>query len=108
MLISKMQTYLSDKIPPKKVIIKKRKIGTYKIRNWFSNFNFLGGHFVTGQVCFYEISIYPRFLIPYMTYFNKKIPPQKSRFSYFLTQNRKNMETLRYLLPIQDYRSIVT
>jgi hypothetical protein len=33
MLISKMQTYLSDKMPPKKVTIKKRKImGLSKFR----------------------------------------------------------------------------
>jgi hypothetical protein len=48
MLISKMQTYLSDKMPPKKVIIENRKkMGLGKIRKQFFNYNFLGGHFVT-------------------------------------------------------------
>jgi hypothetical protein len=48
MLISKMQTYLSDKMLPKKVKNKKRKkMGLGKFRIQFFNFNFLGGHFVT-------------------------------------------------------------
>ncbi len=48
MLISKMPTYLSDKMPPKKVKIKKReKMGLSKFRKQFFNFNFFGGHFVT-------------------------------------------------------------
>jgi hypothetical protein len=48
MLISKMQTYLSDKIPPKKVKIKKRKkMGLSKFRKQFFSFKFLGGHFDT-------------------------------------------------------------
>jgi hypothetical protein len=48
MLISKMQTCLSDKMPPKKVKIKKRKkMGLSKFRIQFFNFNFFGGHFVT-------------------------------------------------------------
>jgi hypothetical protein len=48
MLVSKMQTYLSDKMPPQKVIIKKRKkMGLGKIRKQFFNYNFFGGHFVT-------------------------------------------------------------
>jgi hypothetical protein len=48
MLISKMQTYLSDKMPSKKVkIIKRKKMGLRKFRKQFFNFNFFGGHFVT-------------------------------------------------------------
>jgi hypothetical protein len=48
MLISKMQTYLSDKMPPKKVKIKKRtKLGLSKFRKQFFNFNFFWGLFVT-------------------------------------------------------------
>ncbi len=48
MLISKMQTYLNDKMPPKKVIIDKRKkMGLGKIRKQVFNYNFFGGHFVT-------------------------------------------------------------
>jgi hypothetical protein len=48
MPISKMQTYLSDKMPPKKVKIKKRKkMGLGKIRKQFFNYNFFGGLFVT-------------------------------------------------------------
>ncbi len=43
-----MQTYLSDKMPPKKVKIKKRKkMGLSKFRKQFFNFNFFGGNFVT-------------------------------------------------------------
>ncbi len=46
--ISKMQTCLSDKMPPKKVKIKKRKnMGLSKFRKQFFNFNFFGGYFVT-------------------------------------------------------------
>jgi hypothetical protein len=48
MLISKMQTYLSEKMPQKKLKIKKRqKMGLSKFRKQFFNFNFFGGHFVT-------------------------------------------------------------
>jgi hypothetical protein len=82
MLISKKQICLSDKMPPKKVKIKKRKkMGISKIRKQFFNFNFFWGHFVTKtklensfliltffggilsirQVCFFEFSI--KFLI---------------------------------------------
>jgi hypothetical protein len=47
MLISKMQTYLSDKMLPKIVKIKKRqKMGLCKFRKQFFNFNFFWGHFV--------------------------------------------------------------
>jgi hypothetical protein len=47
MLISKMQTYLSDKMPPKKVKIKKQqKMGLSKFRKQFFNFTFFWGHFV--------------------------------------------------------------
>jgi hypothetical protein len=44
MLVSKMQTYLSDKMPPKKVKIKKRqKMGLSKFRKQFFYFNFFRG-----------------------------------------------------------------
>jgi hypothetical protein len=44
----KMQTFLSDEMPPKKVKIKKRqKMGLSNFRKQFFNFNFFGGHFVT-------------------------------------------------------------
>jgi hypothetical protein len=44
MLISKKKTCFSDKMPPKKVKIKKQnKIGLSKIRKQFFNFNFFGG-----------------------------------------------------------------
>ncbi len=57
MLISKMQTYLSHKMPPKKVIIEKRKkMGLGKIRKQFFNYNFFGGLLSLRQVYFYEIS----------------------------------------------------
>jgi hypothetical protein len=43
-----MQTYLSDKMPPIKVKIKKRqKMGLSKFRNSFLILTFFGGHFVT-------------------------------------------------------------
>ncbi len=43
MLISKMQTYLGDKMPPKKVKIKKRKkIGLTKLENSFLIITFWG------------------------------------------------------------------
>jgi hypothetical protein len=48
MLISKLQTYLSDKMPPKKVKIKKRKKWDLaKLENSFLIISFFGGHFVT-------------------------------------------------------------
>jgi hypothetical protein len=54
MLISKMQTYLGDKMPPKKVIIKKRqKMGLSKFRKQFINFNFFWVHFVTKTSLFF-------------------------------------------------------
>jgi hypothetical protein len=43
MLISKMHTYLSDKMPPKTVKIKKKKMGLSYIRKQFFNFNFFRG-----------------------------------------------------------------
>ncbi len=48
MLISKMQTYLSDKMPPKKVEIKKRK--KWDLANLEFSFlilTFFGGLFIT-------------------------------------------------------------
>jgi hypothetical protein len=48
MLISKVQTYLSNKMPPKKVKIKNvKKMGLSKFGKQFFNFNFFGRHFVT-------------------------------------------------------------
>ncbi len=69
-----MQTYLSDKMPPQKVIIKKRKkMGLGKIRKQFFNYNFFGGHFVTKtSLLFWNQHKIPDFLIPYMTYYKKK------------------------------------
>ncbi len=69
-----MQTYLGDKMPPKKVIIKKRqKMGLSKFRKQFINFNFFWVHFVTKTSLFFwnQFKILD-FLIPYMTYFKKK------------------------------------
>jgi hypothetical protein len=57
MLISKMQTYLSDKMLPKKVKIKKRK--KWDLANLeFSFFilTFLGGILSQRQVYFFELS----------------------------------------------------
>jgi hypothetical protein len=47
MLISKKQTYLSDKMHQKKVKLKNEKMGLSKIRKPFFNFNFFEGQFVT-------------------------------------------------------------
>jgi hypothetical protein len=48
MLISKMQTYLNDKMPPKNFKNKKQqKMGLSKFRKQFFNFNFFSGNFVT-------------------------------------------------------------
>jgi hypothetical protein len=41
MLISKMQKYLRDKMPPKKVQIKKQKKDLAKLENGFLNLTFL-------------------------------------------------------------------
>ncbi len=58
MLISKMQTYLGDKMPPKKVKIKKRqKIGTANLEDIFLILTFFGGILSLRQVCFFEISL---------------------------------------------------
>ncbi len=58
MLVSKMQTYNCDKMPQKKVKIKKRtKMGLSKFRKQFFNFNFFWGHFVTKTSLLFEISL---------------------------------------------------
>ncbi len=46
--LKKRQTYLSDKMPPKKLKLKNEKMELSKIRKQFFNFNFFlgGGHFV--------------------------------------------------------------
>jgi hypothetical protein len=50
-----MQTYLIDKMPLKKVKIKKRKkMGLGKFRIQFFNCNFFGGHFVTKTSFFFK------------------------------------------------------
>ncbi len=62
MLISKVQTYLSDKMPPKKVKIKKRKKWDLAhLENRFLILTFWGGILSLRQVCFFEISL--KFLI---------------------------------------------
>jgi hypothetical protein len=97
MLISKMQTYLSDKMPPKKVKIKKlQKMGLSKFRKQFFNFNFFGGHFVTKKslLLWNQFKILD-FLIPYMTYFKKKkfSPLRRADFKIYQHKNRKKIET---------------
>jgi hypothetical protein len=58
MLVSKMQTYLSDKMPPKKIKIKKeKKWDLANLENSFLILTFLGGILSLRQVCFFEISI---------------------------------------------------
>jgi hypothetical protein len=48
MLISKMQTCLSEKCPPKKLKLKKeKKWDLANLENSFFNFNFFWGHFFT-------------------------------------------------------------
>jgi hypothetical protein len=64
MLILKMQTYLCDKMPPKKVKIKKRK--KWDLANIEHSFLFItffwgGGDFVTKTGLLFEIRI--KFLI---------------------------------------------
>jgi hypothetical protein len=74
-LISKKQTCLSDKKPPKKVKNKKlfSKFTKSPFLSFF-NFNFFGGHFVTKvSLNFLNQHKILDFLIPYMTYFKKKI-----------------------------------
>ncbi len=74
MLISKKQTCLSDKMPPKKVFIKKL-FSNFAKSHFFSffNYNFFGGHFVTKVILhFLNQHKILDFLIPYMTYFKKK------------------------------------
>ncbi len=64
-----MQTYLIDKMPPKKVKIKKRKKWDLaNLENSFLILTFLGGILSLRQVCFFKII----FFIPYMIYFKKK------------------------------------
>ncbi len=74
MLISKMQTYLSDKKPPKNIKNKKRqKMGLGKFRKQFFNFNFFGGYFVTKtSLLFLNQFRILDFFIPCMTYFKTK------------------------------------
>jgi len=77
MMISKIQTCLSDKMLPKKVKIKKPKkmglsqIWTFKIS--FFILTFFGIILSLRQVGIFEISIkFSIFFIPNMTYFKKK------------------------------------
>ncbi len=67
-----MQTYLSDKMLPKKVKLKTKKCDFAKLENSFFNFNFFKGILSLRQYCFFlnqhKIS---DFLIPYITYFKK-------------------------------------
>ncbi len=96
MLISKMQTCLSDKMPPKKVKIKKRKkMGLSKIRKQFFIYNFFGGHCVTKtSLLFWNQHKILDFLIPYMTYFKKKNSPLRRAFFQILQhKNLKKIET---------------
>ncbi len=56
-LISKKQTYLSDKMPPKKVKIKKlKKWDLANLEFSFLILTFFGGILSLRQVCFFEIS----------------------------------------------------
>jgi hypothetical protein len=58
MLISKMQTCLSDKMPPQKVKIKKLKKWDFaKLENGFLILTFFGSILSLGRVRFFEISI---------------------------------------------------
>ncbi len=81
MLISKMQTYLSDKMPPKKLKFKnKKKWDLTNLENRFLILTFWGGILSLRQVCFFEISFkILDFLIPYMTR-KKIVTSQKSQF----------------------------
>jgi hypothetical protein len=55
MLISKLQTYHSDKMPPKKVKIKKlKKLDLANLENSFLILTFLGGILSLRQVCFFK------------------------------------------------------
>jgi hypothetical protein len=58
MLISKMQTYLSDKMTSKKLKLKnEKKWDLAKLENSFLILSFFGGILSLIQVCFFEISI---------------------------------------------------
>ncbi len=68
-----MLTYLSDKMPPKKVKIKKRKKWDLANLEKYFNFNFFWGHFVTKTSLLFQNQFkILDFLIPYMTYFKEK------------------------------------
>ncbi len=54
MLISKMQTYFSDKMPQKKLKIKNdKKWDLANLENGFLILTFLGGIFSLKQLCFF-------------------------------------------------------
>ncbi len=59
MLISKMQTYLSDKMPIKKVEIEKndKKWDLANLENSLLILTFFGAILSQRQVCFFEISL---------------------------------------------------
>ncbi len=83
MLISKMQTYLCDKMPPKKVKTKKqKKWNLTNLENSFFNFNFFGGYFVTKTSLLFWISWkFSIFWYPIWPISRKKnFTSQKSRF----------------------------
>jgi hypothetical protein len=73
MLILKMQTYISGKMPTKKLKFKNEKMRPSKIRKQFFISTFLGGILSLRQVCFFEISI--KFSIFYFFLFQEKKSP---------------------------------
>jgi hypothetical protein len=96
MLIYKMQTHLSEKMPPppkKKGKIKKRKKWD-KIRKWFFHFNFLGGVLSLRQVRFLKIILKFSIFLPYMTLCKKKniSPIRWVFFQIFQDKKKKKIE----------------
>ncbi len=96
MLMSKMQTYLSDKIPPKKVKIKnEKKWDLANLENSFLILTFFGGILSPRQVCFFEISFKFRFFDTLYDLFQEKkfSPLRRADFKIYQHKNRKKIET---------------
>jgi hypothetical protein len=95
MLISKMQKYLSGKMTPKKVKIKKRqKMGLSKFRKQLLNFNFFGGHFVTKTSFFFKSVKNSGFFDTLYNLFQEKkfSPLRRADFKIYQHKNRKKMK----------------
>ncbi len=105
MLISKVQTYLSDKMPPKKVKIKNdKKWDLANLENSFLILTFFEGILSLRQVFLFKISLNSGFFDTLYDLFQEKkfSPLRRADFKIYQHKNQKKIETPNALclLPI--------